>query len=292
MTIPYLLNDFLIILFSILVEGIPFILLGALLSAVAEVWVSEEKVAQIMPKNLVGKLSTMTLLGNILPVCECGNVPFARRLIIKKIKPFLALTFLLAAPVMNPIVILSTIAAFPGEPGIVLFRILFTVIVAVSVGMLFMKVSDAQMLNKELMKRRKKSDHSHRHGFLDTVGRDLLEMSAIFVFGGIIATSIQLFIPKDFVLAFNNAEWLSILAMMLLGFIVSICSNVDAFFALAYAQVFPTSSILAFLVFGPMIDIKALPMFSTIFSWKTVALISVLCAVITFNLSYLYFLFS
>ncbi len=284
-------NDFFIILFSLLVEGIPFILIGGVLSALVEIFISEEKIQRILPKNKLLRFCSMGLLGNFAPVCECGNVPFARRMIYKKIQPYFVLTFLLAAPVFNPIVIISTMVAFPNDFSIVMYRLIFTFIIAISIGYVFSFFADKDVLIEKL-KEKHIAKHEHRHGILGIVQKEFLEMTGIFIFGAIVASFIQIVVPKEFFFQFHQQEWIAILAMMALGFVVSICSYVDAFFALAYSQVFPTSSILAFLVLGPMIDIKGVPMFKTIFKWKALAIIIGLIATETFLLSYLYFLFT
>lgn len=292
MTLPTFINDFFIILMSIVVEGIPFILIGALLSGVLEQYVTPERIIKWLPKKRFPQLLTMSALGNIMPVCECGNIPFARRLIYKKVAPALAITFLLAAPVFNPIVIAATYSAFFNQPEILWFRILFTLIIAISIGFIFLAIPHDQLLKKEVDSHA--HHHHHHHGpttLLGVIKKEFIEMTGIFLFGATIATAIQLFVPNDTVFLFNQREWISIIAMMLLAFVVSICSNVDAFFALAYAQVFPTSSILAFLVLGPMIDIKAIPMFRTIFKWKPIFMLAGYIFAMTFLLCYLYFLF-
>lgn len=284
-------NDFFIILFSLLVEGIPFILIGGVLSALVEIYVSEERIQKVLPKNKLLRFLSMGLLGNVAPVCECGNVPFARRMILKKIEPFFVLTFLLAAPVFNPIVIISTMVAFPNDFSIVMYRLLFTLIIAVSIGYIFSFFAEKDVLINKL-KERRLAKHDHHHGILNIVQKEFLEMTGIFIFGAIVASFIQIVVPKEFFFQFYEQQWIAILAMMALGFVISICSYVDAFFALAYSQVFPTSSILAFLVLGPMIDIKAVPMFKTIFKWRALTIIIGLIATETFLLSYLYFLFT
>jgi uncharacterized membrane protein YraQ (UPF0718 family) len=308
--LPTALNNFFIIFYSIIVEGMPFILIGSLLSGIMEYFVSPESFDKFMPKKKVSKLTVAAMLGNLMPVCECGNIPFARRLIKKRVEPYIALTFLLAAPVLNPIVIASTVAAFPNDPTILFLRLSFTFLVATGTGFMISKLTSKQVLSSHFAEQEACNNplHSHSHNqscesghcahkkkvswprLLSLVRTEFFEMTGIFLFGATIAASIQMFIPKSFVFGFNQFEWLAILAMMLLAFIVSICSNVDAFFALAYSQVFPMSSILAFLVFGPMIDIKAVLMMRTIFNWKTILLIALYAGVFTFLLCYAYFL--
>ncbi len=303
---PSPVNDFLVIFFGIFIAGIPFILIGALLSALVEIALSPEKIVSLLPKQRFLKFFSVALLGLVLPVCECGNVPLARRMILKDMAPSLALTFLLAAPVLNPLVIISTLVAFPQEPMFVVWRVLASLGIALIVGMLFTYIPSSQLLVKKLQNHK---DHVHGDScchegghtsikasrwsrFWMVTRKEFLEMCGIFLFGALLASSIQLFLPQDFANQVVSSEWLAILVMMLLAFIVSICSNVDAFFALSYAQVFPMSSILAFLVLGPMLDIKAIPMLKSIFRWKPLLIIIALVSSLSFLVSMLYFLFS
>lgn len=295
--LPTFLNDFFVILLSIVIEGIPFILIGALLSGLVELFLTPEKIFKLIPKNKFLGFTAMALLGTAIPVCECGNIPFARRMISKEVPHYYALTFLLAAPVFNPLVILATLAAFPDDIWISIWRIIFTFIVAVSVGYIISLLPQKEVVIENIDKRVEHCTHNNNdfkkvHSFFHIVGHEFVEMTGIFIFGASIATSLQMFVPADVVTFFNQTEWISILAMMVLAFVISICSNVDAFFALAYAQIFPMSSILAFLVFGPMIDIKAIPMLKTIFRWKPLFLIVGYAFVNTFLLSYIFFLLS
>lgn len=287
-----MLNDFFVIVLSLLVEGIPFILMGSLLSGFVHVYISRETVVSFIQSMKSGARVAMNFLGMVFPVCECGNIPFARQLIRKGISPTLSITFLLSAPVINPIVIIATLAAFPNDPQIVLWRVVFTFIVATAVGAAMELLPQDQIVlagaDTPIS-----SCHHNKKSLLHTlhhVRGEFLEMMGIFTFGSMIATSIQMFIPRDFVLLFNEHAWVSILVMMLLGFIISICSNVDAFFALAYSQIFPESALLAFLVFGPMIDIKAIAMLRTTYTWKTIFTMSSLCLLFTFLLTYIYYL--
>lgn len=308
-------NDFIIIVFSILVEGIPFVLIGSLLSGAMGMLISDQALMKVLPKSKFLQLLMMTMLGNVMPVCECGNVPFARRLVKKNLPPYLAVTFLLAAPVFNPIVITATLIAFSGNVWLLFYRLFFTLIIAVGAGYLFSWIPKDKILVKNFhgdeCKDEHHEGHEHTHGCGASCGHDhskvkqskilgifsiakteFIEMMGIFIFGAAVAAMIQQFVPKDFVFSFNSHEWLAIITMMALAFIISICSNVDAFFALAYSQIMPMSSVIAFLVFGPMFDIKAIFMMKTMFKWRALLLLVAFCALSTFLLSYLYFLFS
>lgn len=297
LTLPNQINDFTIILLSILVEGIPFILAGSILSAIVQKYLSEQTIVKFLPKNKLLQKVGMSLMGNLIPVCECGNIPLAKRMLKKNLSPALTISFLLAAPVFNPLVIASTIAAFPGNYSILIYRLLFTLIIAVAVAYIFEKLPAKKVINANLADVKGPAENPFEHdeakrGLIATIKGEFLQMTSLFLLGAIIAALVQTLIPKEIILSFNNQEWIAIIAMMVLAFVISICANVDAFFALAYAQIFPTSSILAFLVFGPMIDIKAIPMLKSIFTWRGLTILVSLIALLTFLLSYSYFLFS
>jgi uncharacterized membrane protein YraQ (UPF0718 family) len=289
-------NDFIIVLFSILVEGMPFILIGSILSAIVQRYLKQKHIEHFLPKNRFMQKVAMCLLGNLVPVCECGNVPMAKRMIQKNMNAGLVISFLLAAPVFNPLVIASTLAAFPNNPSILVYRLIFTMIVAITASYLMEKLPTNQTIHvtaqPEPLDPKLPLQQSHQHSVIGIIKEDFIQMTSLFLIGAIIAALVQNLLPKEFILSFNSQEWLAILAMMVMAFIISICANVDAFFALAYTQIFPTSSILAFLVFGPMFDIKSIPMFKSIFTWRGLIILLGFCGSLIFLLSYLYFLFT
>lgn len=300
LTLSNQINDFVIILLSILVEGIPFILLGSILSAIVQKYLKESHIINFLPKNRLMQKITMCLLGNLIPVCECGNIPMAKRMLSKNFGSGLTISFLLAAPVFNPLVIASTLAAFPGNYSILFYRLAFTMLVAISASYLMEKLPQKEIIkilpenNNQSEDIAKKDERmkQHQHGITTLIKTEFLQMTSLFLVGAIIAAMIQSLLPKEVILSFNNQEWIAILAMMALAFVISICSNVDAFFALAYTQIFPTSSILAFLVFGPMFDIKSVPMLKSIFTWRGLTILILFSGSLIFFLSYLYFLFT
>lgn len=291
--LPNQFNDFFIILLSILVEGIPFIMAGSLLSAIVQKYLSEHTILKFLPKNKLLQKVGMSLMGNLIPVCECGNIPLAKRMLKKNLSPALAISFLLAAPVFNPLVIASTLAAFPNNYWILVYRLLFTLIIAVVVAYIFEKLPTIEVIKTTgTVSENPYEQNEPQHGLVATIKGEFLHMTSLFLIGAIIAALVQTLIPKELILSFNSQEWIAIIAMMVLAFIISICANVDAFFALAYAQIFPTSSIIAFLIFGPIIDIKSIPMLKSIFTWRGLIILISLVALITFLLTYSYFLFT
>ncbi len=322
---------------SLLVEAIPFLLLGVLLSSALLFFIDEKKLIKIIPKNpLLGAIMG-SCIGFLFPVCECGNVPVARRFLVQGLPTSVALGFLLAAPTINPIVIWSTWTAFRDQPEIVVFRVIFSLIIAILIAWIFSIQSDPLPLLQTPLANRLKSLrlqenfantptllqsgtfiigqpgspirldenlatatlpstaslplHSRAQGFLDNVVAELRELGAMLVFGSAVAACLQTFVPREVILNLGQDPITSIAAMMILAGVVSICSTVDSFFALSFASTFTSSSLLAFLVFGPMIDLKAIGLMLTIFKPRMLIYIFALATQLTFlfTLTHSYF---
>lgn len=323
---------------SLLVEAMPFLLLGILLSSCLLFLIDEKQLITRLPKNpLLGSI-VGSCIGFLFPVCECGNIPVARRLLLKRVSPSVAISFLLAAPTINPIVIWSTWVAFGNQPQIVVFRVLFSLAIATIVGCVFSTQKDTQLLLQTSFARRFNSTNYasdsqsnteqkspllqsgnfildagqvlplndslllntaqnqsslkfKRQSFVDNLLQEFSELGGMLVFGSAIAATIQVFVPRELVLNLGQDTITSILAMMLLAAIVSICSTVDSFFALSFAATFTSGSLLAFLVFGPTIDIKSIGLMASIFKPKIIIYIFTIVAQLTFifTLAYSYF---
>ena len=295
------LQDAVTIFMGVLLGAMPFILFGVLVSAALAHFVKEERLIKLIPRNRLLALVMACLVGFLFPVCECGNIPVARRLIAKGVPANVAITFLLAAPVFNPITIASTWAAFSFMPEILIFRVLFTFIIAVSIGLVF---SRAESLNELLVTEKvahqhkgdcDDCDHYHVHysenriwSFIRSVGEEFFEMMSALIFGAMMAALIQTFVPREIILSIGQSGFASILAMIFLAGIISVCSSVDAFIALSYAGTFTNGSILAFLVFGPMIDLKSIWMLKTTFRWKAIVYLVLMTGLMTILLTTFY----
>ena len=266
------LGDGVTLFLGIVIEAFPFLLLGSLVSTLIHLFVKTETLLKYLPTNKLGACAGVSLIGMFFPVCECGNVPVARKLLEKKLPAGASLSFLLGAPILNPIVIITTIVAFPDSPEIWWGRILLGFFIAVVVGYLFSFASEEEIINRHFFK--KSCGHSHAskprwNTALDNTISEFVSMASVMIVGAFVAASMQTFFPREIITAIAETPLLSILAMMGLGFVISICSTTDAFFALAYAHQFSTASLVAFLVFGPMIDIKALLLMRTAYTTKT-----------------------
>lgn len=334
------LNNGFTIFLSLLVEAMPFLLLGVLFSSLLLFFVDERKLVDKMPRNpLLGAL-VGSMVGFLFPVCECGNVPVARRLLMQGVPTSVAIGFLLAAPTINPIVIWATWTAFRDQPEIVVLRVVFSLSIATIIGFVFSFQKDLTPIVQPALarylkfnppptaqtKRRAKLSPAQQQAsvptllqsgtfllgagqttrletaaeatsanspqskplgaklrlVLENTVQELRELGAVLVIGSAIAAAIQVLAPRELILSLGSGPISSITAMLVLAAVVSICSTVDSFFALSFASVFTSGSLLAFLVFGPMVDLKGVGLMLTIFQPRAIFYLFGLAALLTF----------
>jgi len=291
-------QNFFLVFASLLIEAIPFILLGALVSAAIEVFVPKtvfEKLA-LLPKPL--QLPVAGLAGAAFPVCECGSVPVARRLIVKGLMPSAAITFMLAAPVLNPIVIASTAVAYRGRDilwPMVIGRAGLGFLVAMAVGYAVSDETKEQLLRSRSGRSRtlghdhEPSSHSSDSGgwakamsFFGHLSGDFVFMGRFLVIGAMVAAALQTFVPQSIIGGVAEMPVINILAMMGLAFLLSLCSESDAFVAASFVQ-FGVGAQLAFLVFGPMVDTKLGILYGATFRqgfFRTVVIVVTACTLV------------
>lgn len=315
---------------SLLVEAMPFLLLGVIFSSLLLLFVDEKQLVAALPRHPVLAALSGSLVGFLFPVCECGNVPVARRLILQGASPAVAIGFLLAAPTVNPIVIWATWVAFRDQPEMVILRLLLTLAIATLIGAVFSTQKDLrpflqpalaravpgappapaslspllrsgtyliqgsgqllQMDSAAAVMAAPTPPRSLRHKLqlmVDTMLQEFRELGAVLVLGSAIAATVQVALPRDLILGLGQGPITSILAMMLLAWVVSICSTVDSFFALSFAATFTSGSLLAFLVFGPMIDLKNISLLLTVFRSRAIAYLFGLAGLLTFVITLL-----
>jgi uncharacterized protein len=280
-------SDFIMIFLGLMVAALPFIVFGVSASVILTKYVSSERIAKYKSKNtFISHLQAMSI-GLFLPVCECGNIPLANRLIKLGFKPSEIITFVLSAPILNPIVFITTFVAFNLDPNVAYIRLLAGGIIALFVGLLFSLIPQQDALLSKNFYSPNTHNHSHDnceidhdHSLVNQFKSEFFNVFKMLAIGALIAAVFQIFIPRDFILLFGNNQLISIIVLMVLAFVVSICSTIDAFFALSFLGSFSIGAILAFLIFGPMIDIKSLLMMNTIFKPKTLLLISIVVALL------------
>lgn len=274
-SLPARAQDGLTLGLSVLIESLPFVVLGLLLSVIVQVWIPPGLIERWMPRRAWARRAVLSLLGMLLPVCECGNVPLARGLLIRGFSVPETLTFLVAAPIVNPIVILTTHQAFGFDGGILVARLVGGYLIANLVGWIYSRHPDPDGLLTERFRAECAHDE-HLHGSrmrqsLELFVTELRAVMPALILGSAVAGAIQVLVPREALLAIGaNPVW-SILAMMALGMTVAICSNVDSFFALSFASTFTPGSIVAFLLVGPIVDVKMLALLRTTFTTRTLA---------------------
>jgi uncharacterized protein len=319
------LNNAFTLFLSLLVEAIPFLLLGVLLSSLLLIFIDERWLISRMPKHPVLGAFVGSCVGFLFPVCECGNVPVARRLIMQGVPMPVAIGFLLAAPTVNPIVIWSTWIAFRDRPEIVVLRVVFSLLIATIIGYIFSVQKDlkpilqpaivlgtlrtepklstsaslldggdfmlggagvaTQRLTPDLIQLPTRSLSENFNLLLDNVVQELRELGGVLVLGSAVAAAIQTLTPREVIVSLGEGPIVSIVVMMLLAGSISICSTVDSFFALSFAATFTSGSLLAFLVFGPMFDLKSIGLMLSIFKPKAIFYIFAIATQLTFLLT-------
>ena len=272
-------QTFVTIFLGIFIEAVPFLLAGSVVSGLIEVYLKRETLFRLIPRQPVVAALMGASMGLLFPVCECGVVPVTRRLYQKGLPVSVGIAFLLAAPVINPIVILSTYAAFGWGP-ILWGRIIFTFVIAFAIGLIFQLATPKEVFPPATLQNYLAPAETEPRPVgtvrerlplaLRTAGDDFLDMARYLVIGCLLAAAMQTFIPQSVLLAVGADPVASVLVMLILAFVLSVCSTVDAFVALAFVGTFTPASILVFLVFGPMVDIKSTTMFLGVFQRRTV----------------------
>ncbi len=284
------LPDFAFAFLSILLEGIPFVLLGTMLSGVIDAYLPSRLMTRMLPRNELLAVLLCGMLGLIFPMCECGIVPVIRRLIRKGLPLSCGIAYMLSAPIVNPVVALSTFAAFKGQDALLMtgFRLGTGYLVAVVVALLAGSLAAKYILKPGVLD---KSGHDHDHdhaapGWRGKVGRaanvaatDFLDVAMYLVIGAGITAVFNTAVDQTLIipLAFNLP--LAIASLMGLAGILSLCSTSDAFIAATFIA-FPAAAKLAFMVFGPMMDLKLLFLYSYVFRKRFVAALVVVLFVL------------
>ncbi|MGY4857072.1 permease [Cryobacterium sp. AP23] len=286
---------------SVIIESAPFVFLGILLSTVVQVWLPHGFLLRFLPRTPLLRRAAISLLGMFFPVCECGNVPLARGFMVGGFTIPESITFLLAAPILNPITIITTHQAFGFGDGILITRIVAGFVIANVIGWLYSRHPDPDSLLTPAFAAscarpaptghdgHEGHDNNHEHGrppsriqtSVDLFARETaVIMPALFI-GSLVAALTQVFVPRSVLLALGSNPVWSVLAMMALAFIVAVCSNVDAFFVLSFGSTFMPGGIAAFLTFGAMIDVKMLALMRTTFTTRTLVQITALVALMS-----------
>lgn len=303
------LHDFVFSFLSIIFEGLPFMLLGTLISGFIDAFLPSRYMTRFLPKNASLAVAMSGGLGVIFPMCECGVVPVVRRLIKKGFPASCAVAYMLAAPIVNPVVAASTLSAFRGQDAIAMtsFRMLLAYALSVLVGLLVQQVAARLVLRKNveaLMPGRRRTAFQIGEkgggvvanpedaaigdpvadlpvGFrrklavaVQSTTIDFIDVMFFFIIGVAIASVFNTAVKQEAILPLAENPWLATTSLMSLAFMLSLCSTSDAFVA-ATLVTFPAAAKLAFMVYGPMIDIKLVLLYSMVFRKRFVLLTAI-----------------
>lgn len=249
---------------GILIETTPFILLGAFVSALIQFFIPSDTLMRILPKNRVLACIMASTIGLFFPVCDCGTVPVARGFLKKGVSLSAVITFILAAPIVNPIAIMSTIYAFPDNKEIVVYRLVIGIAIAVIVGLVVGRKEpkdiftdnligcDCDMCNGDY----NKNIFSKIRGLFLHAGDEFFNIGKFMVFGAFLCSIMQTVLSQESIISLPSNALGGLAVMILFSFIFSVCSTSDAFIAKGFLGQLPMTSILGYLVLGPMIAIK------------------------------------
>lgn len=280
-------QTFMIVFGSLLISALPFVAVGALAAAAVGVFVPVGVLERLteLPRPL--QLPAAGLAGVAFPICECGSVPIARRLMLRGLSPSAAITFMLAAPVVNPVVVASTFVAYRGRGPLlvmVLGRFALGLLVAMAVGWVLGGRSKEELLRTVEGAEREhvslgKPEPRWRSFFVH-LGNDFLFMGRYLLLGATVAALVQTFLPQAIIGRVASVPILDAALLMGVAAILSLCSESDAFIAASFTQ-FGAASQLAFLVFGPMVDLKLAAMYAGTFRRDVLRAIVVTAGVVT-----------
>lgn len=275
-------TSFAAIFISLILEGFPFILLGALVGAFVEFQLPPERIAALSRKLGVAGIPAAAVSGFAVPICECAIVPTMRSLRQKGMALPHAITFMIAVPLLNPIVIASTVAAFPGRSDVLVARFGGGLLVVLVVGLVFF-LFDRRRSRYSTLSEEGTAPHQWRKGpsvwrrmpeLLGHASQEFVEILAIFSLGALLSSLMQVLLPVSWLSLFQDRLLLSILMMIGFAFLLSVCSEADAFIAKAFVPIMPMGGVVAFLVFGPMLDLKNVLLLRRVVSRSELALLA------------------
>ncbi|MFC6986750.1 permease [Streptomyces cirratus] len=271
---------------AVTVQALPFLLLGTALSGAINAFVPERMFSRALPKRPVLAVPVAGLAGMVLPGCECASVPVANSLIGRGVTPAAAFAFLLSAPAINPVVLTATAIAFPGSPAMVLARLIASLATAAVMGWLWLWLGREEWLRPAARYTGHQTGRSRWSEFRLGFQHDFLHAGGFLVLGAMAAATFNVAVPRSVLDVFSGSPWLSVLFLAGLAVVLAVCSEADAFVAASLTGFSPLAR-LAFMVVGPMVDLKLIALqagtfgrsFAVRFSTAT-TVVAVLCSVL------------
>ncbi|MFE0512447.1 permease [Streptomyces sp. NPDC058964] len=256
---------------AITVQALPFLLLGTVLSGAINAFVPADLFTRALPRRPALAVPVAGMAGAVLPGCECASVPVANSLIRRGVTPAAAFAFLLSAPAINPVVLTATAVAFPGSPAMVAARLLASLVTAALMGWLWLWLGREEWLRPVVRHTGHQRGHSRWTEFRLGFQYDFLHAGGFLVLGAMAAATFNVMVPRSVLDAFSGSPWLSVLFLAGLAVLLAVCSEADAFVAASLTGFSPTAR-LAFMVVGPMVDLKLIALqagtFGRAFAWR------------------------
>ncbi|MET9056949.1 permease [Streptomyces antibioticus] len=271
---------------AVTVQATPFLLLGTALSGAINAFVPASLFGRLLPKRPALAVPVAGMAGVVLPGCECASVPVANSLIGRGVTPAAAFAFLLSAPAVNPVVLTATAIAFPGDPAMVLARLLASLLAAAAMGWLWLWLGKEEWLRPARRHTGHRPGHSRWTEFREGFQHDFLHAGGFLVVGAMAAATFNVAVPKSVLETFSGSPWLSVLFLAGLAIVLAVCSEADAFVAASLTGFSPVAR-LTFMVVGPMVDLKLIALqagtFGRAFAFRfsaATAVVAVVCAVL------------
>jgi uncharacterized membrane protein YraQ (UPF0718 family) len=253
--VPAAVRHWATVFLAIVVQAVPFLVLGTVLSGAIAAFLRPSVLSALLPKNPLLAVPVAALSGVVLPGCECSSVPVAARLSQRGVPFSAAIAFLLASPAINPIVLVATAVAFPRQPMMWVARFVASVLVASIVGLIWERFGRKEWLSEAFGATEDAHEGAPWRTFLEASQHDFLHAAGFLVLGGATAATLQTVVPRSLLEDLGSLGLLSVLILGALAVVLSICSEADAFVAAGLTQ-FSLTARLAFLVVGPMVDLK------------------------------------
>lgn len=267
---------------ALCVQALPMILIGAAVSATVAIFMTPDRWTRVLPAHPVGGVVVAALAGLFVPTCECSSVVLARRMMASGVRPEAALTFMIAAPSFNPLVLWATFIAFGGVE-MASARLLAALLAVLTVGAII--ATRSRMITEELFGGEDThSHHTHGHAhvhhqstverWIEAARHDAVGAATFLVIGGAIAAIGSAVLPASLVAEFSENVWLSVLLMATVAVVASLCSLGDSFVAASLVGLHPVA-MLTFMVVGPIIDLKLAAMMEGILGHRVTRLVAV-----------------
>lgn len=274
-------------LFGIILQSFPFLLLGVIISTIIQIFVPQNFIDSHFPKDPLLGILFSSLVGFIFPVCDCATIPVFRGLVKKGLPVSAAISFMIATPVVNPVVIISTYSAYNGNWKIVFLRCGLGFLCSLIIGLIFTKIDTSDILKLDMPSLSNCSTYANPSDpkaiqFIKHCQGEFLNVAKYLVLGGLISSTIQVIMSNFKIASLSYGTVVSIIIMMLLGFLLSLCSSSDAIIARSLGSNFPFAASLAFLVYGPMIDLKNVILLSSSFKKKFIVKLTCIITIVCF----------